>query len=303
MKAAAEQDLADLDKLWDLHRVCQKNGVDEVSLFIVTKLGGIPKSWDHSGGAGIPNASAVLKKLPANDPALLARIQKLVDETFWGFGTNPRPVTRDRRSGNLCDRLKVEQIIKVENAMNYISFGRRRTELKKLFEKLPDSEKDFAKWDIKTRRVSMTEFEGDTPIDPTINEAWFWHGTTPAGANGITSDDFLLSKAGSAAGTLYGRGLYFAESCMKADEYSMADPTNGGLCPFLLCRVALGRIHYCDDKNPNATSLEETCRKGVGHHEAVLGDREKIRGTFREFIVFDSHQVYPEFLVWCKRIY
>merc|ERR1740121_863357 len=103
---------------------------------------------------------------------------------------------------------------------------------------------------------------------------------------------------------MFGRGLYFAESCMKADEYTAKD--SRGRCPMLLCRVVLGRINYCDAKYPHsvADDLEAKCiggGKGGGFH-AVLGDREKVRGTFREFVIFDNDQVYPEYLVWYSRV-
>jgi len=40
-----------------------------------------------------------------------------------------------------------------------------------------------------------------------------------------------------------------------------------------------------------------------GAYHSVLGDREHARGTFREFIVYDDNQVYPEFLLWYRRLY
>lgn len=38
-------------------------------------------------------------------------------------------------------------------------------------------------------------------------------------------------------------------------------------------------------------------------YHSLLGDREKCRRTFREFVVYDDDQVYPEFAVWYKRVY
>lgn len=39
----------------------------------------------------------------------------------------------------------------------------------------------------------------------------------------IAQDDFKLSFAGSTTGSMFGEGLYFAESCTKADEYAKDD--------------------------------------------------------------------------------
>lgn len=89
---------------------------------------------------------------------------------------------------------------------------------------------------------------------------------------------------------------------MKADEY--AKPDRRGWFPLILCRVICGHIHYCDVSDPTKISkeLEASCKPDGGYH-SVLGDREKVRGTFREFIVFDNHQVYPEYIVWYTRKY
>jgi hypothetical protein len=38
-----------------------------------------------------------------------------------------------------------------------------------------------------------------------------------------------------------------------------------------------------------------------GPYHSVLGDREKCRKTYKEFVVFASDQVYPEFIVTYKR--
>ncbi|CAD7968348.1 unnamed protein product [Amoebophrya sp. A25] len=38
-------------------------------------------------------------------------------------------------------------------------------------------------------------------------------------------------------------------------------------------------------------------------YHSVLGDREKCRRTFREFVVYDQAQVYPEWILWYERQY
>ncbi|CAE8650622.1 unnamed protein product, partial [Polarella glacialis] len=48
-------------------------------------------------------------------------------------------------------------------------------------------------------------------------------------------------------------------------------------------------------------SLRFSCRHSSGEHHSVIGDREKIRQTFREFVIFDAHQAYPEYIVWYRR--
>eukprot|EP00439_Symbiodinium_sp_Y106_P041541 s1036_g5.t1 len=52
-------------------------------------------------------------------------------------------------------------------------------------------------------------------------------------------------------------------------------------------------------KDPGRDKLESACTTG-GYH-CVLGDRLKARGTYREYVVYDHFQVYPQFIVWYSR--
>eukprot|EP00439_Symbiodinium_sp_Y106_P063055 s907_g9.t1 len=112
------------------------------------------------------------------------------------------------------------------------------------------------------------------------NEWFLFHGTSPEAAKSILSGsgDFTISLAGSATGTLYGRGTYFAESITKADEYAKED--DDGLCCVLVCRVAAGHVLYNDEVTPDADKLQQSCISGETH--SILGDREKCRGTFKD---------------------
>jgi hypothetical protein len=150
--------------------------------------------------------------------------------------------------------------------------------------------------DLKT--ASAVDLLG-SPLEAETNTVWLFHGTNDEAADLITQGDFLVDKAGSNAGTLYGRGIYLAESCSKSDEYTQEN-AQGNRC-ILLCRTLLGNVLYCDAVSPNVDNLVRQCRHGSFH--SVLGDREKCRGTFREFIVYDDDQVYPEFVIWYKRGY
>ena len=44
-----------------------------------------------------------------------------------------------------------------------------------------------------------------------------------------------------------------------------------------------------DAVKPDAEALVRGIQQGL--HDSILGDREKARGTYREFIVFDNNQV------------
>ena len=128
---------------------------------------------------------------------------------------------------------------------------------------------------------------------------FLFHGTSAEAADFITQGDFRIDKAGSNAGTLYGRGVYLAESCSKSDEYCTPDEKDRRY--ILVCRASLGRLLYNDESRPNVDRLVRSC-VGGGFH-ALLGDREKCSGTFKEIIVYDDNRVYPEYIVLYKRGY
>ncbi|CAK0912235.1 unnamed protein product [Prorocentrum cordatum] len=54
----------------------------------------------------------------------------------------------------------------------------------------------------------------------------------------------------------------------------------------LLCRATLGRHLYTAELQPDPRRCEDAC----------------LRGTFREFVVFDEDQVYPSYIVRYKRV-
>merc|ERR1712061_273101 len=91
---------------------------------------------------------------------------------------------------------------------------------------------------------------------PEANEVWLVHGTSHAAAEGITSEDFDMTR--SSPSGLFGAGLYFAESSSKADEY-VTGKGNPEEFPVLICRVTLGHVYYCDKRNPDRRDLEAQC--------------------------------------------
>lgn len=135
------------------------------------------------------------------------------------------------------------------------------------------------------------------PIDHSINEFYLMHGTKPDAAEAIAKSDFRVDLAGSHAGTLYGRGLYFAECSSKSDEYTVED--HRGWRPILLCRVLMANINYIDEPFPEASQVVKSVTHGEYH--SVIGDREKCRGTYRECMVYERSQAYPEWIIWYKR--
>ena len=70
---------------------------------------------------------------------------------------------------------------------------------------------------------------------------------------------------GSGKGSLYGAGLYFADSIVKADEYSDAD--EDGVYSMLLCRVLGGNVLYSAEDVPDGDLRAQVLE---GHYDSVL---------------------------------
>jgi hypothetical protein len=313
LQAAAAKDSEDsLSVMKTIEQRAHAEGYTDIAALAATSMEevagrvgarmGLPAEWDVVLELAGASSRRLLKKSEETQVELKSRLQQMVDETFTGWGgLGKQTRTRDRFAEAIATRLEVMSVVYVQNAENYFNFLARRQVLTK---ECPPSMR--TNWGIRTDKVSLAGVgrHSVNPLDPSINEHYLWHGTSPAGAAGITDTDFDMKRAGTAYGTLFGCGLYFAESCMKADEY--VKPDARGWFPLILCRVVLGNINYCDIREPVkiAKKLEASCSKrSGGQFHSVLGDREKVRRTFREFIVYDSHQVYPEYIVWYKRMY
>ncbi|CAD7943212.1 unnamed protein product [Amoebophrya sp. A120] len=224
---------------------------------------------------------------PEMTDELLQVMQKLCDATFV------RKYTRDRHGGNVPQGIEVCKVVQVQQPNTYLSYTCRRDQIFDNLKALRNTlgKNAFARYDteldfgIKTYKAQK-EWAPVTPlakepISPHLNEFYLWHGTKPDAATAITSSDFRLDLSGSHAGTLYGKGLYFAEACSKSDEYTEPEYMTG-LRPLLLCRVVLGNVYYTDEIHPNVDSLVQKCTRGP--YDSVLGDREKCRDTFRELV-------------------
>merc|ERR1712232_194067 len=128
-----------------------------------------------------------------------------------------------------------------------------------------------------------------------------FHGTTPSACEGICKSDFMVKLAGLKTGALFGPGIYFGENSSKSDEYAQKGTYSelDDVYAMLLCRVTCGRMLRCEEAKPDPAELTRRCTNSEFH--SVLGDREKVRGTYREFIVFNNDQAYPEYVLLYRR--
>jgi hypothetical protein len=144
---------------------------------------------------------------------------------------------------------------------------------------------------------ALADYDCEHVLSHQCNEWYLFFGTSPKHAESICNKGFKRGAPLSSNGSLYGRGAYFAESITKADEH--ATPNKAGEYAVVICRVLGGRVLYTDAADPDPESLVSSCIDGP--YDCVLGDREKSKGTFREFIFFDADRILPEFVVHYTR--
>jgi len=250
----------------------------------------------------------------APHPFMVPAVQKLLDLTYSDVTTRDR--VKSCGTWEVPRNFTVESVQRNENSRLWRKYKIKKSELLReasllgtddaVAKQASISQLEFGEFsDIKTTRVweelatkyakELGVTEDDIPAKQ-INEWVLFHGTSASAAENICGHDFTMRLAGSATGTLYGRGTYLAESITKADEYSREE---NGLFTVIICRVLGGRVRYCDERTPDAEGLMAECTEGV--YDCILGDRIKTSGTYREFVVFDTENVYPEYIIKYKR--
>jgi hypothetical protein len=244
----------------------------------------------------------------------LTVFQTLLDKTYRPIATQDRPCPNKKcakekggcpcvqRGGDpgLPTGYQLKRVIRVEDSGMFDRYVKRRSAIREKRRrdtcKPPDS--TFFTADAMQHDAAMESALGS--VDDNLNEVFLWHGTQIRKGLAIAQDDFDLSFAGTGAGTMYGKGLYFAESCTKADEYAK-DEDGGhydGIHALLLCRVCVGKYHYVTDRDPSA--IDHYHR---GDTDSTIGDRAASVNTYREIVIYDSDQVYPEYLVLYTRLH
>ena len=218
-------------------------------------------------------------------------VQQVFDASYGGTWT------RDRGAGNTVPNgFQVESVTMNVNTKVWRKYWLKRGHVIDDLERDPDPSPTFL---CKTSSFLPDSLAGGpTGMNEAINEWFLFHGTNEGAIDSILKGDFTIRTAGTATGTLYGRGLYLAESITKADEYT--EENSDGLRTILICRVVGGKVKYSDDVDPDPEALMNEVL--YGPYDSVLGDREKCRGTYKEFVIYDADQVYPAYVVKYRRI-
>ncbi|CAJ1418061.1 unnamed protein product [Effrenium voratum] len=192
---------------------------------------------------------------------------------------------------------QVKRVIRVEDSEMFTRYITRLSKIKATRTSCDAPDPSFFTRDAMDHFPGLQDVLGT--LDDELNEVYLWHGTQVRTGLQIAQEDFNLTFAGSGAGTMYGKGLYFCESATKADEYARDEPGGHyeGVRALLLCRICVGKFHYTQDREPTAIDKYTS-----GESDSTVGDRAKSVNTYREIVVYDTDQVYPEYLVLYERL-
>jgi len=249
-----------------------------------------PEQWASYGTSSLEEVA----EMYALGDDMLAVFQEVVARTYSSTWT------RDRRkhnptAPNVPTGYKVTRAYRSENSRAWRSYSIFRASCRQDRRLLQACKYDDIKTVLALKDCAPSMASG---LADDCNEWYLWHGTHAAKAGDICSSNFRMSRCGENTGTLYGNGTYFSECITKADEYAKSND-EGEYC-VLLCRLLGGNVRYTAEVEPDPTALAKSCMDG--EFDSVLGDREKCRGTYREFVFFDSEHIYPEFVVCYKRL-
>lgn len=247
----------------------------------------LPSKWcvERMINTSVAPSKRVVKEELTSDA--LQWIQYIVDHAFISKRT------RDRQGQELPLRLEVVKAVSVQNVAAWKNYSMARNRVRSA---VVTSSADPLEPEVLTSASGCSGSLGW--LDNAANEHWLFHGTRVEAAQYITDGVFRMDLAGSHRGSLYGKAVYMAECSSKADEY--AHPDDQGIHRMLICRAALGCILIERNKDPNPPGFEELAQAG---YNSVCGDRWAAVGTFREFVVYDPSQIYPEYIIYYRRHY
>ncbi|CAE6959311.1 Lrp4 [Symbiodinium natans] len=217
------------------------------------------------------------------DPNRIAEVQQLMNDTWRSRYTRDRWLVAGAERVPLGCR--VANVLRVENHRAFTRYANYKDGLRM---KRPGPCALFRSQT--SDRINL--------LDDDVNERYLFHGTNPESAQSIARDLFKMDRAGSCAGSMFGRGIYLAENASKSDEYAKEGAgVYLGLCAMLLCRCAMGEVLTVSE----AGDTQETVR--AGGYDSVCGDRLAAAGTFREMVFFNEEAVYAEFIVIYTRVF
>ncbi|KAK0062248.1 hypothetical protein Bpfe_008349 [Biomphalaria pfeifferi] len=225
----------------------------------------------------------------------------VVNKTF-----NKHPVGQSSNAAGLNhSSIKVIDVQRVENVE---LFEKYHTLRKTMFRKISQTQKIFNEVGIvshSTGPILTTKYLSEAmrkELYYEINEHYLFYGTKTKELENIIHKglDSRLAVDG-----ILGKGIYTAERSTKSDQYA---DSNDSKLTMILCRVVLGNVFLCEPNSefvtnpvkklyrPPCTRCLETrcnCEKQT-LFDSVMGDGQF---PFREFVVYEGSQIYPEYII------
>jgi len=173
----------------------------------------------------------------------------------------------------------------------------------------PKKDKDpFSAWSPQTMEGDGLDWSSHD-LCAEANEWVLFHASRPEALNAIARTGFTMQKVGLGAttggGGLYGDGTYFTDSITKSDEYARAKVEGSefdGCRTVALVRVVGGRHYYTDQDVSDEDKPEFQRRVIRGSYHSTVGDRLKLKNTFREYVAYDAACTYLEYILHFRRL-
>ncbi|KAK5577210.1 hypothetical protein RB653_002150 [Dictyostelium firmibasis] len=210
--------------------------------------------------------------------------------------------------------LKVTRVVRVQNPMLWVSYHARK-------QKIIDDNNGLCP----PIHSVITNIPGSPSLDTKANELYLFHGLNVSSVAGIAKFGFdprFCSLEG-----MFGAGLYFAENSSKSNQYCHAGActcsgfqANTCKCKasdevcLLVCRVVMGDClveNVFRGNGPgqfwNGRRTEPKKPNGINIYNSVIGESKPNYGPkaalqLREYIVYESSQVFVEYKVYFKRV-
>eukprot|EP00026_Physarum_polycephalum_P004369 Phypoly_transcript_04387.p1 GENE.Phypoly_transcript_04387~~Phypoly_transcript_04387.p1 ORF type:complete len:576 (+),score=82.20 Phypoly_transcript_04387:125-1852(+) len=238
-------------------------------------------------------------------------VQKLFDETcvedYIGQGRDSRGLSHAGLQVVKVERIENEFLWKIYSAKKHF-IQLSSNSVGEFWEKHPSQQKSSTP--LVTEVVTLTgKLWEKHSLDKGLNELYLFHGTKHNYVEAIKSTGFD-ERVSSSAG-LFGTGIYFAENSSKSDEYVVPGKDNI-YCHIFICRVCVGTPFLTGKPHPNLRRppclLEDQLPCAHPRFDSLIGMKSEEKGDkktflrkYREFVVYDRQQCYPEFLVTYRR--
>ena len=253
-----------------------------------------------------------------DDPGQMPRLQALYDALArpaeHGIGADSHKIQ--------FSKFVITRVQRVENPELWLQFAQARHRIQHKLRRMPAQ--------LATADAALLpqtgDFGGSGGVKRECNEAYLFHGL-PTERAAVVAHHGLDERVCSRA--MFGHGIYFAESPSKSDQYGDKTSTTG--CTMLVSRVVLGALHAQRDfllrtqssmrrapcvegdidtdiqivkPNGKVQPAKDLCEHERCHSVvADVPDRGPNKGLrFREFVVYDRAQVYPEYIVTYDRV-